>query len=761
MVTLAPLVSHPYTIWAVVAGLVIWASVSLFWLWRKTARLTKTLESCTALLKQSHDAVEFAGRYEAVNAELEGDEILGSRWRELREALILPRRPDTPVRSTVRPSNWFNLDLLRAPGIGLDARYHAAMPSLLVGAGLLFTFLGLAVALSSASGVVSDQVADRNTALRTLLDTASFKFLTSLTGMFLSISYALARKSRLHRIERVLDAFHSAFEQRIPLVTPVSLQMDQIAILERQATQLETFSNDLAVAIGAAIDKTFDVRLSEHVGPLTEAIQKLSANLGGQNEGAIQTMLNDFIKRLEGGTGDHMGEVVKSLGGLGARLEGLQNGLSEAAMRMAQAADSMATRMGEGAEAALARITNQMGGVAESLRLVAEQTQNAGAETTQAMAEQMVAASASFQQVADRVAGILSDAAAAMERRMGEAAGESSARLTSQFQAMLTELRTLAESSRSAGADAFSALAAQVGAAAAKFEGTAAQVATALETAATSTGGTFGKGAEDAVSRVAAATEAMREEIRLMLAEMRSSVGQAGEAMRDGSKQSAEAMRTTLDGAAGALTAAIAETSRQLVTAGGEAGSALRQGGERASERIVQAGDTFGERASGLASQIGLIATATERLAERATEFEAAARAASEPLVASAGDLRAAGQAARSAVEPLNQMAGTIGRAIEQVLGTAQRLEAAGAAAIKLTGSLDEASKRFDGVDRELASTLTGLQDGLKGFTKQIAEFVGQTDQNLARAATQLGAAVKGLESALEDYAPAAAAEQR
>ena len=78
------------------------------------------------------------------------------------------------------------------------------------------------------------------------------------------------------------------------------------------------------------------------------------------------------------------------------------------------------------------------------------------------------------------------------------------------------------------------------------------------------------------------------------------------------------------------------------------------------------------------------------------------------------------------------------------------RVEAVHANAAKLTASIEEAALRFEGVDRNLAGVLTQMQTGLSGFTRQIATFVQETDNNLAKAATQLGAAIKGLEEALD-----------
>lgn len=701
----APVISNPITIYVVVALLTAWAMLSVVSLRVKSGRLIKSLREARVIFDQFKDAPAFSERYEAVNAQLERSAVLGAYWRPFRDTLVFPRRPHAPIRATVQPSNWFNLDLLRAPRIGLDLRYHAAMPNLLVGAGLLFTFLGLAVALGSASGVVSSAPDKRNEALHTLLDTASFKFVTSLAGMFLSITYALLRKHSLHAVERAIDQFLVALERCFPLTTPVAVQQEQISLLERQTTCLESFSNDLAVAIGSAIDQTFNDRLAEHIGPLTEAIGRLSESRESHNEDAMRTMLDAFLSKLDSGAGDHMSGVTESLSGL-----------------------------------------------AESLRAVAEQTRDAGAHASGTMVQGIGNAAANFEQVATLLSNTLTEAATAMERRMSQQANESSERLAAQLEVTLTQLSALSESSRAAGSEAFETLVNRVGAASAAFEGTAMQVAAALEKAASDTGGVFGKGAEHAVERIAAATEGMREEIQLVFAELRSSVGEAGEALRTGSAQSAEAMRTTLETASGTLAAALSETAQRLASAGDEAGAALQRGGAGAGERLTQATSIFGERASGLAGQVANLAAAANGLAERTTAFERAAGAAAGPLSKSASDLKSAGEMARAALEPLAQTAQAVARTVQQVADVSKRLEAAVSSAAQLSARLDEAGRRFEGVDGELGKTISTLQSGLQGFTKQVSVFVGQTDTNLAKAATQLAQLVSSLNETLEDY---------
>ena len=127
---------------------------------------------------------------------------------------------------------------------------------------------------------------------------------------------------------------------------------------------------------------------------------------------------------------------------------------------------------------------------------------------------------------------------------MGDEAAASSARLAAQFETMVGELRILAESSRTSGQAAFEALGQRIAAAAAGFEATAARVADTLNSAASQTGSSLGRGAEEAVQRIADATEGMRTQLDAMVSELRASVAAAGESVRDGARLGGEDLRS-------------------------------------------------------------------------------------------------------------------------------------------------------------------------------------------------------------------------
>jgi methyl-accepting chemotaxis protein len=666
MQVVAEFISHRETVFGVGIVLVVWAVVSGVSFSRGTNRLISALGDAKRLIEKTGSPVEFAENYEAISPKIAADRVLGSRWREYTESLVLPQESNRPIRATTRAGTWFDTGLLRVPAIGVDARYHAALPNLLVGAGLLFTFLGLAAALGTAGGIIGgvDQ-AGRNNALRVLLDTASFKFITSLIGLLLSILYALYRKRSLKRIERALDGFLTVLETRVPLLTPAALQQEANELLKRQSVQLETFSTDLAVNLGSAFDSAFNERLGEHIAPLTNAMQRLADGMGSKNENALKAMVDSFVQGLQGGTGDRMQDVAKSLEGLSLRLEGLQTGLGDAAVRMAQSADAMASRMGEGAEAALSRITDQIGGIADGLRNIVDQTSAAGTTAGRDMSERIEAAAKMFEEAARGISESMTTAARGMEASIGEQATQSSARLSTQLEAVVEELRLLAENSRATGTEAFATLAQRLSAAAATFESTASRVAGELGDAATNTSKTWAQEAEQSALRIAGASES-------------------------------------------------------------------------------------------LAGRVSDISAATDAMVDKMTDLQRATQDAVTPLAATATEIKLAGQAARNAVEPLNQVAQIIGRSVEQIAGIAQRLDTTHAAAGRLIESLAAASQRFEGIDQELSKTLVALQNGLQGFTREVQGFVVGTDENLARAATQLGNLVKSLQDTLEEYAPRA-----
>jgi hypothetical protein len=449
---LAQSLANPATIFVVVGLLVVWAGWSAARLHGRTQSLISTLSAACAIV----DEPEFLSNLAAAAEQLTALPLLAGRWSAYYDTLIVPgdKAASRPVRSTLPPGHVFDLGLLRA--VGLKPRYQAAMPGMLVGAGLLFTFLGLAVALSAAGGVVAgaDPVQSRQ-GLHQLLDAASFKFITSLAGLLLSITYTGLRNHRIRLVEQALDGFTAALDRQMPLATPAFLQHEANEALRAQSTTLKTFSTDFAVNIGEQLDNAIDQRLDKHIGPWSEAMQTLADRMSTLNQDAMQQMVKTFIDCLSGGTRDHLAGVTEHLAALGTLLEGLQTGLSQASARMAQSAEAMAAGMGEGAEEALTRITVRMGGLMETLRSVTTQTREAGADAAQSLAARIEGAAAGFEAAASRMTETFAQAATGTSEALARGAGEAAEELG----AAVSGIREMLESTGKALAHQTTALA--------------------------------------------------------------------------------------------------------------------------------------------------------------------------------------------------------------------------------------------------------------------------------------------------------------
>lgn len=661
----APVISASWTIGIVVAALVTWAGLSAWRLRAGTRLVCETLEGAAARLAREVDAPRFTVNFEAASKALADMPLLGHRWREYREALIVPSAPGRLVRATSRAEGWFDIgSLYRVAGV--DGRYHAALPNLLVGAGLLFTFLGLAVALSTAGGIVAEGATQeqRNAELRALLDAASFKFITSLVGLFLSIVYALFRKHSLARAEASLDRFIAILDARVPLLTPAALQQEANHLLEKQGTQLETFSTELALNIGNAFDRAFDQRLGEHIAPLSEAMQALAANMASRNEDAMQRMLAAFIDQLQSGAGDRMADVSKALSSLASRLEGLQRGMDDAAARISQATAEMTARMGQETAASSAKLTTQFEGMLTELRDLAEASRRAGAASAEALSAQARQAAASFEATTASVAAAMEKASESSAATIGRGAEQAAGQLTAAAEQMHRELQAALADVSSSLRDAGDAMREAAGTALGSISRAVTEMSDGLRQAAKEAGAELARGGDAAGSRIdiAAGSLAQRAaDLAMQLQQISEAAERIGTAVASLQRAVDEAAMPLVGSAADLKAAA------QASQAATESLLAIMDGLHKAAERIGGAAESF-EKAQAASLRL------TEQLSETSAGFEQVDAALGTTLAQLQTGLKGFTEQARQFVvqtdENLAKAANSLGSATKQLEDT-------------------------------------------------------------------------------------------
>ncbi|MDB5099226.1 MAG: hypothetical protein JWM80_3647 [Cyanobacteria bacterium RYN_339] len=278
------------------------------------------------------DAAMLAKLAESLQATGEGlgvvraPSALAEPWRGYREALV--RDPaDGRLRSGEPAAAHFNAATVieRRVNLGL----FQAIPGLLVGIGICFTFLGLAIALQQASlGISSQDVAVTQAALRGLYGAASFKFVTSIVALACSVLFTAAEKRLHHDVMSALDEACMALDRKFQPVgleallgqrpvsapaaapAPVAVQIDPEAIGRAVAAALAPMLESLRQQqpppqhdLGGQLEAMTRQAAQLHQGMLVELFngqnQVLEASLGRQRQGleGVVAELERVLKR--------------------------------------------------------------------------------------------------------------------------------------------------------------------------------------------------------------------------------------------------------------------------------------------------------------------------------------------------------------------------------------------------------------------------------------------------------------------------------
>ncbi len=225
---------------------------------RHTRVLTERTQTITSFmsgfgsepaLNSNADAHEimFASRYNEIDEKLgsggQSSRALAIAWQRYRKTLSFLGAP--PIRSTQQPSEYFYAAMPVPTWLGFAANLFVAF-------GLLATFLGLVAALTFASaGMNAQDSGAMQAALRDLLTAAASKFVTSVSGVGLSIVLRLVERLLAADLRKRVDRLSSALEFGIR----VDKESHSAAVAEQISRLLTQLDRDGRPAPGASIHR--------------------------------------------------------------------------------------------------------------------------------------------------------------------------------------------------------------------------------------------------------------------------------------------------------------------------------------------------------------------------------------------------------------------------------------------------------------------------------------------------------------------------
>lgn len=380
--------SHSSIAVGLAAFLILVGSISTYLLWYRppAKRLEAALAGLSTALASSTDGWPAAKAQAGLVTKKHP--ALALAWRETEDRVIpLPFGERQIHVMFGAPRDIWNAKHLLSQQMNLALA--EAVPNLLVGLGLLFTFFFLTLALTQATsalvGLPAQGQADLLQATRGLLSAAGAKFMTSLAGLLASIVWAIVARRQVATINRLSGAILEHLSKLVAtggseMATLAQLQVgrelnqlgnrhidtttdllgltQELLIESREKTgTLKRFETDLAVSLANAISQAVSPQVETMTSRLIESIEGLSEKIGTMNQEAMERMLTDFSSMLKQTTDDEMSQLRQTLEDLSGKLDNAGKTIGQSATEASQALDKAGTDLLTRVEAVTASLS--------------------------------------------------------------------------------------------------------------------------------------------------------------------------------------------------------------------------------------------------------------------------------------------------------------------------------------------------------------------------------------------------------------------
>ena len=692
------------------ALMVIVAAGLLIGFWRLRVRpASVTLDERIAFLKQCRSPSAFYDRIDQFDALMMNAPFLAHGWSEFIEACLFTRREGkVNIEVSIRPGVFINID--DAEYAGLRIRWFHHVSGVFVGLGLLLTFIGLVAALyfsSTAINLVIDgshgpsgvgQTAAIQKALAQLLNTATFKFLTSIAGLGCSLVLAWFQRDWTARLERKFQELCRELERCTIIVTPEQLANRQYQELTTQSELLRELpaqlGPEIARALEAAVVTALPAVLEQALAPVLDKLDETSRAVVNARQAPFQALAQEFSATVGASAGREMRAVAETLSGLPAQITAASETLTALPARMSTATDDLQRTLetlNRGLEAMRARI-----------------------EPPPAREEPVRALTEELSRVLARIEGTIRDNANA-------------------FTTLIEGLRpTPAEEARTLAGDAAHAVAA--------LGDAADRLGAGLDNALRQFQERSDRSAAEIAERFLDATEAARAAAGEQAARIEDAITKIAAAGREAG-HGVEAAAETLDRRAREAAGQVTEGARQVL-----------DGFTASAGRLWQQLDALGRAMAIVESRIAGHASALEGVNRAVRETETALEGSAHAVAAAAAPLARSGEVmARSTLA----LAGSVETTAE-TLKESQRQGQTLAADLRetlqrLQTVWSRHENRFADVDESLSRILTSIIDHVDAHGAALRDHVVKIDTHLAQTVNNLAGNVEALQETATD----------
>jgi hypothetical protein len=290
----------PVISWAVAFTLLM---LTGYWLLRLFLRCRTASRKCQVVAKKlteirrRHEGANSrtglsAAAYDEASLSFEKETSLKSCWRKFDGQLI--RRSDGQADyfwSVESAAQSFNEDAII--GAKVNRSFYAALPGIITGVGLLFTFIAILIALLDVR-----LVNNRVQGIELLIQGLSGKFVSSIVALLCATIFILCEKVLSHRVSKSRLQLVEAIDSLFPRLTLPRLMMAIHNNVSQQTNAIRSFNTDLAPILHQSINASMGPALERMVASI-EGLNEHLRQSAAQSQGSLSTAIGQMIASLD------------------------------------------------------------------------------------------------------------------------------------------------------------------------------------------------------------------------------------------------------------------------------------------------------------------------------------------------------------------------------------------------------------------------------------------------------------------------------
>lgn len=285
------------------SALFIWLIILLFsfmslWLLWRLLQAWYLLAALQALLQQA-DSTQLASQRRELRQIAEENPKLARLWLEF-DASWVESQDGSRLYQTQDAALFFNTHTL-AHGI-VGNRLLMAMPGMLTAFGILGTFVGLQIGLSTLDLSDPQQL---NTSIVPLIQGAAVAFATSVWGTVASVAFNFLEKSveqnLSRRVNHLQQQANDLFRRHLPEQTLLNIErasQESENALKGLAEQIGERMQEVMLEVPQQIQNSIEASMTPAIDKLVSAAESLAERQGSSNQEALTQLIENFIDKV-------------------------------------------------------------------------------------------------------------------------------------------------------------------------------------------------------------------------------------------------------------------------------------------------------------------------------------------------------------------------------------------------------------------------------------------------------------------------------